>query len=123
MSEERMQELLEKTEEANRLSKKHILTLRICIAVMLVLTVVLGLLLYEMKGMSKGIQQLGEAAAQLDMETLENSLRSVDEQLSRLDVDKLNETLTHAAEAANHMEKAAQGFEQFGQGMGNLFRP
>ncbi len=123
MNEELMQELLEKTEESNRLKHKHIWALRICTLVVLVLTVVMGMLLYEMKGMSEGVQQLGNAASQLDMQAVKGSLEAVEEQLSRLDVDKLNETLTRAADAASHMEKAAQGFEAFGQGMGNLFKP
>ncbi len=121
MNDTLLEQLLEKTEEANRLRRRLSWVLVVCALLLVLLVGMIGWFAKEAQGIGDGVAQVGEMASKLDVEALEQSIQSLEQQLSSLDVDTLNETLRHISESAEHMEKAAEGFEAFGQGMGNLF--
>ena len=122
MNESMMQELVEQNRQGNRLRQRISWMLLICIVLLLVLVFLMGAFAAGMQGVGESMEQVRQLTSKLDADALQGSLQQLEQQLSRLDVDSLNETLAHASEAAQHLEKAAAGFEEFGQAMGNLFK-
>ena len=93
MQEEMLRELLEKTEQGNRLRKKQLLALRVCTLVLLALVAVFGYLAGQVRGLENGIEQFAQVAAQLDVEELNRGIQELKEQVEKLDVAGLNEAM------------------------------
>lgn len=121
MNETLLEELVEKTEEANRLRRRLSWVLVVCALLLVLLVGLLGWFAKEAQGIGEGVTEIGKMAEQIDVEAFQQSIENLEKQLTSLDMETLNDTLKHISESAAHMERAAEGFEAFGQGMGNLF--
>lgn len=121
MQEDLLKELLEKTEQGNRLRKKQLLALRVCTLVLLVLVAVLGFLAGQARQLGGSVQQFAQVAAGLDVEGLNQGIRELKEQVEKLDVAGLNEAMQQVSGAAGQLEQAAQSFNSIGEAFGGWF--
>ena len=121
MQEEILRELLEKTEQGNRLRKKQLLALRVCTLVLLALVAVFGYLAGQVRGLESGIEQFAQVAGQLDVEELNRGIQELKEQVEKLDVAGLNEAMQQVGGAAEQMAQAAQSFNAIGEKFGGWF--
>lgn len=121
MQEELLKELVEKTEQGNRLRKKQLWALRVCTLVLLALVAVFGFLAGQVRQFQGGIQQLAQVAAELDVEGLNRGIQELKEQVEKLDVAGLNQALQQVGGAAQQLEEAAEGFSAIGEKFSGWF--
>lgn len=121
MNEQLTQQLLEETKKSNQLRRFQIAALVACTLVIAALVFVLSCFAQQAQEIGLTMQQMGETLSGFDFEALESSMQEMEDKMGQLDMDSLNDTLKKASETAGHLEKAAEGFEKFGQGFGNLF--
>lgn len=126
--------LLEETREANRLLRTQLLWSRVTAVL---LAILLLLMLAVLVGISRGISQLpkafedidfaaiSEQLEKLDIDALNQTIQTLEGKIDQVDIGLLNEAVANLNEAVNALQSASDAIkawgENFSRGVAGLF--